>query len=271
MINYFPDRRSAIAYLRSVKLYDALAGFAKEPGSVHASVENGTTEPFPVIWEDLAVIHKAIIDRNVLTAVEYGVGFSTMVMGHAIRMNRTRLADASVERGIRGPGLFECHSVDASNHWIEQTKTRGRLDPMINHLHLASVLMGEFNNRICTYYDFFPQVSPDLIYLDAPDQFISSGDVRNLHTRYSCAVPMAADLLAWEHYFNPGMLIIVDGRGANARFLKNNFQRNWVYSYADDIDQHYFELVEKPFGWVSRNRLEFTLGHAWIAKSEQGS
>ena len=31
---------------------------------------------------------------------------------------------------------------------------------------------------LCTYYDNLPNISPDLIYLDGPDQFSSIGSLR---------------------------------------------------------------------------------------------
>jgi hypothetical protein len=49
----------------------------------------------------------------------------------------------------------------------------------------------------------------------------------------------------------------VDGRTANARFLKNNLQRDWRYSYEQDYDQHFFELVEPPLGIHNSKYLAF--------------
>tara|TARA_Y100001978_G_C23507587_1_gene343990 strand:- start:202 stop:435 length:234 start_codon:yes stop_codon:yes gene_type:complete len=55
----------------------------------------------------------------------------------------------------------------------------------------------------------------------------------------------------------PGTLIVVDVRTANARFLKNNLQRNWSYYYEDNFDQHYFELLEKHLEFTTRGNLIF--------------
>ena len=80
---------------------------------------------------------------------------------------------------------------------------------------------------MCTFYDDVPNICPDLIYLDAPDQFSPKGEIRGLSLRSPDRLPMAADILTLEHFLLPGTLIVVDGRTANARFLKSNFQRNW--------------------------------------------
>ena len=102
--------------------------------------------------------------------------------------------------------------------------------------------MGSFNDRICTFYDSTPNVSPDLIYLDAPDQHSVLGDVGGVSTRHKDKMPMSGDILRMEHFLLPGTLIVIDGRTANARFLKANLQRNWAYDYDKNFDQHFFEL-----------------------------
>ena len=71
---------------------------------------------------------------------------------------------------------------------------------------------------------------------------------------------MAADILSFEHFLLPGSLIVVDGRGANARFLKSNLQRKWKYNYIESWDQHFFELVEPPLGSINKKHLDFSLG-----------
>ena len=59
-------------------------------------------------------------------------------------------------------------------------------------------------------------------------------------------MPMVSDVLKFEHFLTPGT-IIADGRTANARFLKSNFQRNWKYIHSLKSDQNYFYLDEKTF------------------------
>jgi hypothetical protein len=59
---------------------------------------------------------------------------------------------------------------------------------------------------------------------------------------------MAADLLLMESILLPGTFILVDGRTNNARFLKNNFQRNFEMSWDKDGDVTSFELQEERLG-----------------------
>jgi len=101
---------------------------------------------------------------------------------------------------------------------------------------------------------------PDLIYLDGPDQFSPLGNVRGVSTNHSDRLPMSGDILAIEHFLLPGTLIVVDGRSANARFLKTNFQRDWSYFYHQEFDQHFFELLEEPLGIFNKRQIDFCLG-----------
>jgi hypothetical protein len=126
--------------------------------------------------------------------------------------------------------------------------------------HQAYVEMGTFNDRDCTFYKKIPNVCPDFIYLDAPDQFAVKGFVRGISTNHPDKVPMAGDILTLEYFFLPGTLLVVDGRTANARFLKTNLQRDWIYCYDKNIDQHYFELSEEPLGVYNKRQINFSLG-----------
>jgi hypothetical protein len=58
----------------------------------------------------------------------------------------------------------------------------------------------------------------------------------------------------------PGTLIVVDGRTANARFLKSNLQRDWTYYHSEAFDQHFFELTERPLGIYNKRQIDFCLG-----------
>ena len=79
---------------------------------------------------------------------------------------------------------------------------------------------------------------------------------------------MSADILTFEHFLTPGTLLLVDGRTANARFLKANFQRSWEYVHDEVADIHTFELKEPPLGPYNRAHIEYCLGEAWIKNVE---
>lgn len=220
------------------------------PGAMRAT-------PYPPQRDDLVRLHYLVVSRKVTTILEFGSGHSTRVFDHALGFNQRQFGLEFSER-LRGSNLFECHTVEDDPHWFGHTKASYEFENV--YFSLAATHVSSFNDRICTFYSELPNVCPDLIYLDGPDQFSAKGAVRGISTAHPDRVPMAGDVLAIEHFLLPGTLVVVDGRSANARFLKANFQRNWQYWYSEQHDQHFFELVESPLGEFSRAKIQFQLG-----------
>jgi hypothetical protein len=219
-------------------------------------VDPENNQPFEVELDDLVRLHFLIVSRKVTTILEFGVGKSTVVFDHALAENKAKHKDFVLEN-LRRTNPFECHSVDNSKKWIDICRKSFKTQNVI--YHYSKCRMGTFNDRACTYYDSVPNVSPDLIYLDAPDQHSILGDIGGISTRHKDRMPMSADILRMEHFLLPGTLIVVDGRAANARFLKSNLQRNWRYTYKVKFDQHFFELDEDPLGRLNNAQLDFQL------------
>ena len=171
-------------------------------------------------------------------------------------------------KNLRKSNLYECHSIDNNPKWINECKKNAPNYLLDNILffHNANVITSEFLGRACTFFDPIPNICPDLIYLDAPDQFSSIGHLRGLSTNHPDRMPMAADILSFEHFLQPGALIIVDGRTANSRFLKCNLQRDWAYYFSEEWDQHFFELQEKPLGIYNKMFIDHTLGSSFYKR-----
>jgi hypothetical protein len=200
--------------------------------------------------------------------MEFGVGKSTIILTAAISSNCKDYGEYLV-RNLRTSQHLEVHSIDNYESWISKTRDampKELAELNICHLHHSRVVMGTFSDRICTYYDSLPNITADLVYIDGPDQYSAVGDVRGISTRHRDRLPMSADLLAMEHFFEPGTLVVVDGRTANARFLAKNLQRNWAYLYVAEWDQHFFELQETPLGYWNKRRIEFCLGQPFFAR-----
>jgi hypothetical protein len=225
------------------------------------SVDPKNTTPMPAEMDDLIRLHYLTTSRKVTTILEIGVGKSTIVFDHALEQNKLQHGNF-VKKNLRRSNPFECHSVDNIEEYIELTKS---LNPSINNVtfHYCPCHVTTFNERICTLYENFPNICPDLIYLDAPNQFSPIGDVRGISTNHPDRLPMSADILTIEHFLLPGTLIVVDGRTANARFLKTNLQRDWVHHHSEKHDQHFFELKEPPLGIYNKRQIEFCLGSNW--------
>lgn len=229
-------------------------------------VDPDLAEAFTPELDDLSKLHWLVISRHVTTILEFGLGKSTIVFNNALISNRLN-DDEFVSKNLRRNNKYECHSIDNYERWIEEVKSNNNLERVL--YHKSDLVMGTFNGRACTYYDPLPNVCPDLIYLDGPDQFSPQGDIRGITTNHKDRMPMSADILVFEHFLTPGTLIVTDGRTANARFLKENLQRNWCYCHDAKADQHYFELLEEPLGIYNRRQIEFCLGDRYFVRLKQ--
>ena len=213
--------------------------------------------PFQEEMDDLIRLHYLIVNRKVTTIMELGVGKSTAVFDHALELNKKN-HEKFVTSELRRSNSFQCHSIDNSEEWINITK---KSYPFKNTtLHYSGCNISTFNDRVCSFYEHLPNICPDFIYIDGPDQFSVDGEVRGISTRHLDRTPMSADILPIEHFLLPGTLIVIDGRTANARFLKANLQRNWQYYFSEEFDQHFFELNEEPLGPYNKKQLAFSLG-----------
>ena len=117
--------------------------------------------------------------------------------------------------------------------------------------------MSTFNGRICTQYKKLPLCNPDFIYLDGPSQFNVKKDINGISTRHKDMMPMVSDILKLEHFYTPGTIIVCDGRAANAKFLRDNFQRNWKYINDKKSDQHIFLLNDPMLGKYNKLQVKF--------------
>jgi hypothetical protein len=229
---------------------------------VYETVDPNNKTPFSIELDDLIRLHYLVTSRKVTTILEFGIGCSTPVFDHALEANKKKYLDY-VKNNLRRSNPFECHSIDNNQEWIDYTKKQ--YSSTINTtFHYSDCHVTTYNSKMCTMYDNLPNVCPDLIYLDAPDQFSPKGTVNGMSLKHSDRLPMAADILTFEHFLLPGTLIVVDGRTANARFLKCNLQRNWEHHHAEDHDAHYFELKETPLGVFNKKQISFCLGDKWL-------
>lgn len=205
--------------------------------------------PFPPVLDDLARLHQTIRKRKSLTVLEFGLGLSTIVMADALAKNKKDFLALEQSPELRNRFMFQIFSVDSDKKWIEHTKTQcpKSLSPLI-HFHYSTISIGTFNDRICHYYDSLPDIIPDFIYLDGPNPKDVQGTVNGMSFKCDERTVMAADLLLMEPTLLPGTFILVDGRTNNARFLANNFQRNFEMNWHKNEDITTFELNEERLG-----------------------
>ena len=255
-------------YLEKNPIHEILDIDLESYGDIEKKIERSPYEtvsnsdyPNATELDDLIRLHYLVTSRKVTTILEIGVGKSSAVFSDALSKNKN-LWEGWVKKNLRRSNPFECHSVDNNQKWIDSVKNKYSFDNVSYYYCRCEV--SSINSRICTLFHGIPNICPDLIYLDGPDQFSPEGDIRGLSTNHPDRMPMSGDIITIEHFLTPGTLIVVDGRTANARFLKENLQRNWEYHHSSNYDQHYFELKESPLGIYNKKQIEFCLGKEWL-------
>jgi hypothetical protein len=199
---------------------------------------------------DLESLANVVVNTNRTTILEFGCGWSSLVFSSCMKYLCSDF-NCSIN-DYRRNNLFECHTVDSSNKYIEIARNRVSAE-FLKHINFqqSDVLMANWNGRVATEYKSLPLINPDFIYVDAPNIYDVHGDINGWSTKHKDLMPMMCDLLKIEHYLTPKTIIVFDGRTANARFCRTNFQRNWDYKYCSDRDQHFFVLEEEPLGKYS--------------------
>jgi hypothetical protein len=215
-------------------------------------------EPHLPELEDLYFLYQLILLNNRTTILEYGSGWSTLIMHLALLKNKKKNKNKVFPR-CGNP--YELFCVDGSKKYLKITQKR--IEKYLKssqkiHFCYSPIKMSKFNGRYCTEYTKHPLLNPDLIYLDAPHQWVGiNNKIDNFTTAHFSMMPMMCDILKFEHFLTPGTIIVTDGRTANARFLKTNFQRNWKHLHLKLNDQHYFYLDEEPLGIYNEEQIKF--------------
>ena len=162
---------------------------------------------------------------------------------------------------LRRNNPFELFVIENESKFLSITKRRIKkfkknINIKINFL-CTDVLMTNYRGIISTEYKRLPTCNPDFIYLDGPDQFKIKGNCNGITIKHIDMMPMNSDIMKIEYFLVPGTIIVVDGRGANSSFLKNNLQRKWSYKYDKTFDQHIFILTDQSLGIYNDRLLKF--------------
>ena len=206
----------------------------------------------------LFFLYKIVTLNKRLTILEFGSGWSTLVLSLAMSANLKKYKHKV--KNLKND-KFEIFSLDNSKKYLNISKKRvnifkSKYQCKMNFLY-SPVKMSQFEDRICTEYSKLPICNPDFIYLDGPDQFNIVNKVNNFSSANKDLVPMSADILKIEFYLMPGTIILVDGRAGNVEFLKKSFKRNWIYKFIKNVDQHIFLLDEPSWGLKNSKLLKF--------------
>ncbi|HVW63730.1 MAG TPA: hypothetical protein VHB01_01855 [Nitrosospira sp.] len=221
-------------------------------------------KPFEPQYDDLCRLHWIALSRKAINILELGSGYSTAVLADAMRILHEHFGRWA-RKSVRSDNPFHAYSVEEEQRFLEITHSR--LGPELQTfatVSRSSVEVLIHDNRIASIYTKLPNISPDFIYIDGPSQFATTQEIHGFSFNSKARMPMSADILRWEFFLEPGTLILMDGRTANARFLKSYLRRNWAYLHDSIGDIHYFELQEEPLGPFNKLKLEFCLNGNWL-------
>lgn len=228
------------------------------------TVSVSETVPFEPDYHDLCRIHWLVLSRKVINIMEFGSGYSTAVMANAVKLLDSFFG-VWVKENVRVENAFHIYSIEEEQRFVESTQNHlGNALSSFATITRSAVELVLIDNRVASLYSCLPNICPDFIYIDGPSQFATNQAINGFCIADRSRMPMSADVLRFEFFLEPGTLILVDGRTANARFLKAYLRRNWAYLYDPEGDVHYFELQESPLGSINQKKLNFCLEGKWM-------
>lgn len=231
---------------------------------VSLSVDPNEAKPFVPQFNDLTRLHFITLKKKSVNVLEFGSGFSTIFILHALNILSSLHHEYAVEN-FRADKYFHLYTVEEDSRFMDITQRRVPKELVSNlSISLSGIKLSQHDSRFCTYYNSLPNISPDFIYIDGPSLFATSDEINGFAINNWTRMPMSADILRFEFFLEPGTIIVIDGRTQNARFLKTYLKRNWAYFHDVEGDAHYFELQEQPLGKISQMKLNFSCNGAWL-------
>ncbi|MCI4664408.1 MAG: hypothetical protein MRY74_06765 [Neomegalonema sp.] len=218
----------------------------------------------PPDYERLCRLHFILLSRKPFCTLAFGSGYETAVIAAALQLLQEHFGDWAATQ-TPGRPVFHLHAVEESEK--RAANALARLDERLKScvtISVSSVRLAEHDCRPVTFYDQLPDVTPDLLYIDGPTTKAADGTIGGLSLSAAGRHPMSADPLRMEFLFEPGALIMIEGRSANARLLRAYLRRAWSYAFDAQSDAHFFELSEDPYDPANRIKLDFCIGGDWL-------
>jgi len=222
-------------------------------------LKHGIDQELSPEWDDLARIYFLVRKRKPFKVLEFGSGFSTLIIAYALKKNWNEYLKglSDNEKPVRNYEKPHLVALESSEKWQKNTLKKLSTVNLSDYasINFSDVEIAEYKGQICHYYKNLPDIVPDFVYLDGPDPATVQGDINGLSFNNPLRTVMSADILKYESTLLPGFFMIVDGRTNNCRFLERNFQRKYKYNYYKYADVSTFELNEdrlgrkNVFGW----------------------
>jgi len=243
---------------------------------VSASKSQRENKLDPPEFSDLYFLYKTTRESYAVSILEFGSGYSTLIFAIALYQNYLQFGQEYLKKCIH-PNAFQLLTVDASPYFLETSIKRipEEVQKFVT-AHSSEVELFEFGGaggQIANRWTDLPNFSPDLIYIDGPDPEQIPTEIKG-YKYNNFSLPMSADVLQREFFLWNGTQIIMDGRGANAEFLRRNLKRDWHYLKDAYNDRHIFRLHSEPWGYFANQHSDFKRGMAeqklpWVVSREK--
>tara|TARA_A100000164_G_C21788061_1_gene714406 strand:+ start:159 stop:878 length:720 start_codon:yes stop_codon:yes gene_type:complete len=204
----------------------------------------------------LDFLKNLILKRKRLRVLEFGTGISTLIISRSLFINKLKYE--KLTKDFRGKNYL-CFSLDNNKKYLKLSKKNIKFLKLDNicKLLFVNLKMEVYKGDIVASCNRLPNMNPDLIYLDGPDQSKIKGNYKNINFSDNSFTPIQSDILKIESFLVPGTIILIDGRTNNALYFKKKLYRKWKYKYIKLYDQHLFELKDKPLGKYNKTILNF--------------
>jgi hypothetical protein len=230
----------------------------------------------PPEFSDLYFLYKITRESYAVSILEFGSGYSTLIFAIALYQNYLQFGQEYLKKCTH-PNAFQLLTVDASPYFLETSIKRipEEIQKFVTP-HSSEVELFEFGGaggQIANRWTDLPNFSPDLIYIDGPDPEQIPTEIKG-YKYNNFSLPMSADVLQREFFLWNGTQIIMDGRGANAEFLRRNLKRDWHYLKDSYNDRHIFRLNSEPWGYFANQHSDFKRRMAeqklpWVVSREK--
>lgn len=204
--------------------------------------------------KDLYFIYNLILKSKRITSLEIGCGYSSEIIALALNENKTKYQNQM--KHLRRSHPFKNFVLDNQKKYLNILKKRSKYLKNII-FNYSECTVDIINNNYVLRYQKLPLISPDFIYIDGPSQDKIKNNIYHFNINDKDLMPIVSDILLIEYYLIPGTILLIDGRGANAHFLRDNFKRKWNYKYFKYYDMHYFQLNTNSIGPINEKQLRF--------------
>src|SRR5690348_16864874 len=137
-------------YIKQYRLDEIMDFTVKQNRDANFTVDPKKTETYPAGNKvgDLVRLHRLCLSRKVTTVLEFGCGYSTQILAHAMLHNQQHHADF-VRANLRRNNPFEVHTIDDMPRYLDVLRNR-ITEPYKARVTLydSPVQMTVFNGRI---------------------------------------------------------------------------------------------------------------------------